>query len=247
MVDLESPATDSTAPPNTDVVTLGDVRRARERIAPYLPETPLVGSATLGRMTGLDLRFKCENLQRTGSFKARGALNAILSLTDEQRERGVVTFSAGNHGQGLALAARLVGCRCVVFLSRSAVPAKIEAIRGYGAETRFAESIDAAATSMEAFREEHGLTYVSPYADAPVIAGQGTVGLEILEQWPEVELIIMGAGGGGLLAGVATAAKALKPEIKIIGVEPTGAATVYRSLTARRPLRLERMQTVADG
>jgi threonine dehydratase len=237
------------APDATDHrrVSLADVIAARDRIAGLVHRTPLLGSATLGRLTGTSLALKAENLQRTGSFKARGALNAVLQLSPEQRACGIVTLSAGNHGQGLAYAAAMVGVRCVVFMPETAVPTKVDAIRGYGAEARFAPSMGEVFAAMEAYRATHGLHFVHPFADPAIIAGQGTVGLEILDDWPEVETIVVCVGGGGLLAGVALAVKARRPDVRIVGVEPEGAAAVHRSLAAGRPVTLERIETIADG
>src|SRR5215210_1389150 len=155
-------------------VTIDDVYAARDRLASLLPRTPLFSSRTLGQMTGTTLRLKAENLQRTGSFKVRGALNAVLQLSPEQRAQGVVTFSAGNHGQALAYAAAASGVRCTVFMAQNAIPSKVEAIRGYGAETRFGANIGDAFEAMDLFRREAGATFVSPFADPAVIAGQGT-------------------------------------------------------------------------
>jgi threonine dehydratase len=228
-------------------VTLDDVLAARERIAGYLPRTPLFRSATLGRLSQTDLALKAENLQRTGSFKARGALNAVLQLTPEQRRRGIVTLSAGNHGQGLAYAAALVGVRCVVFMPETATPTKVAAIRGYGAEPRFAPTMEAVFAAMEAHQAEQGLHFVHPFGDAAIVAGQGTVGLEILEDWPETEAVAVCVGGGGLLAGVAVAVKGQRPDVRVVGAEPVGAPTVSRSLAAGRPVTLDRVDTVADG
>jgi len=228
-------------------IGLDDVRKARERIAGLVHRTPLLTSRTLSQMTNTDLRLKAENLQRTGSFKPRGAFNAVMQLTSEERRRGVVTFSAGNHGQALAYAATQAGVACTVFMSKNAVPAKVAAIRGYGGEVRFGEGINEAYAAMEAFIRETGATFVSPFAQPPIIAGQGTVGLEILEDDPEVEQIVVAVGGGGLIAGIALAAKALRPDIRIVGVEPEGSAAVYRALEAGKPVRLERNETIADG
>lgn len=228
-------------------VSVADIEAARDRIAPHLSPTPLFDTQTLSRMTKTNLRLKAENLQRTGSFKVRGALTAVLQLSPEQRARGVVTFSAGNHGQGLAYAASLSGVKCTVFMAEDAVPAKVEAIRGYGAETRFGRTIGDAVAAMEAYQAERGLTFVHPFADAAIIAGQGTVGLEILEAFPEVEQIVVPVGGGGLLAGVLSVVKARRPDVRVVGVEPEGSAAVCRSLRAGRPLPLERNETVADG
>ncbi len=231
----------------TPDVTLDDVRAAAMRIAPYIHRTPLFDSATLSRLTATRFGLKAENLQRTGAFKARGALNAVLNLTSEQRKRGVVTLSAGNHGQGLAYAAQIFGVPCVVFMPEHAVPTKVAAVRGYGAEARFAPSMETVFAVMDEFRADHGLHYVHPFGDPDIIAGQGTVGLEILEDCPDVETIGVCVGGGGLLAGIAVAAKALKPSVRVVGVEPEGAPVVTRSLVAGYPVTIEKITTIADG
>jgi len=228
-------------------VTIDDVRAAAARIAPYIHRTPLFDSAALSRLTGTKIGLKAENLQRTGAFKARGALNAVLCLSAEQRERGVVTLSAGNHGQGLAYAARIAGVRCVVFMPEGAVPTKVAAVKEYGAEARFAPSMETVFAAMDEYREAHGLHYVHPFGDPDIIAGQGTVGLEIMEDSPDVDTIVVCVGGGGLLAGTAVAAKALKPGVRIVGVEPEGAPVVTRSLVAGYPVTIEKITTVADG
>ena len=231
----------------TPDVTLDDVRAAADRIAPHIHRTPIIQSATLSRRTGLSLGLKAEHLQRTGSFKARGALNAVLKLDPEQRARGVVTLSAGNHGAGLAYAAQIAGIRCVVFMPEDAVPTKVAAVKGYGAEARFAPSMETVFAVMDEYRQAHGLHYVHPFGDPDIIAGQGTVGLEIVEDCPQVETIAVCVGGGGLLAGIAVAAKALRPSIRIVGVEPEGAPVVTRSLVAGYPVTIEKISTIADG
>ena len=231
----------------TPDVTIGDIRAAAVRIAPHVHHPPLFDSATLSRLTGARLGLKAENLQRTGSFKARGALNAVLSLSEEQRERGVVTLSAGNHGQGLAYAAQIAGVRCVVFMPENAVPTKVAAVKEYGAEARFAPSMETVFAAMDQYRQAHGLHYVHPFGDPHIIAGQGTAGLEIVEDSPDVDTIAVCVGGGGLLAGIAVAAKALKPGVRIVGVEPEGDPVVTRSLSAGYPVTIERITTVADG
>ena len=233
-----------TTPPD---VTLDDIRAAAERIAPYVHRTPVLESAALSAATDTRLGLKAEHLQRTGAFKARGALNAIFKLTPEQRKRGVITLSAGNHGQGLAYAAQIAGVRCVVFMPENAVPTKVAAVRSYGAEACFAPSMETVFAAMEEHRLAHGLHYVHPFGDPDVIAGQGTVGLEILEDVPEVETIAVCVGGGGLLAGIAAAAKSLKPSVRVVGVEPEGAPVVTRSLEAGYPVTIEKITTVADG
>lgn len=228
-------------------VSIRDIWAAKLRISPQIWRTSLLPTATLSRMTGTNLRIKTENLQRTCSFKFRGALNAVLQLTAEQQARGVCTFSAGNHGQGLAYAAQLSGVHCTVFMARDANPQKIEAIRGYGADVVFGDTIGDSSDRMDVFQRETGATYISPYGDANVIAGQGTIGLEILEDFPDVEYVVVGIGGGGLASGVALALKSIRPDIKVIGVEPEGAPTLTRSLEEGRPMRLESIKTIADG
>lgn len=245
MPDLADEAAPATA--SWQDVTLDHVLAARERIMPHLHRTPMLESATLSEMTGTDLGLKAELFQRTGSFKSRGALNAAMLLTPEQRARGVVTLSAGNHGQGLAFAASKVGTRAVVFMPEGAVPTKVEAIKGYGAETHFSPTMEAIFPLMEAYQREYGLTFVSPFSDPAIIAGQGVVGPEILDDAPDVETIVVPVGGGGLLAGVALAVKSQRPDVRIVGVEPEGADVVSRSLAAGKPVAAVRIDTIADG
>lgn len=232
---------------DTPDVSLADIEAAAERIAPHIHRTPIFESATLSRLTNSRIGLKAENLQRTGAFKARGALNAIMKLTPEQRKCGVVTLSAGNHGQGLAYAAQIFGVRCVVFMPENAVPTKVAAVRGYGAEARFAPSMETVFAIMDEYREAHGMHYVHPFGDPDIIAGQGTVGLEIVEDSPDVDTITVCVGGGGLLAGIAVAAKSMKPGVRVIGVEPEGAPAVTRSLQAGYPVTIEKITTIADG
>jgi len=228
-------------------VTIQDVYDARTRIAPHLPRTPMLTCRTLSELAGSTLGFKAELFQRTGSFKSRGAMNAALQLTPEQRERGLITISAGNHGQGLAFAASVVGTKAVIFMPKMAVPTKIDAIRGYGAEIHFTESMDDVFERMDEYRLEHDLTFVSPFDDPAIIAGQGTVGLEILEEVPDVENIVVQAGGGGLLSGVSMAVKSLRPDVRIVGVEPRGANKIRKSLDSGKPERTGPIVTIADG
>ncbi len=238
---------DPQTPASWNDVTIQDVYDARVRIAPHLSRTPMLTCRTLSQLAGTDLGFKAELFQRTGSFKSRGAMNAALQLTPEQRERGLITISAGNHGQGLAYAASVVGTRAVVFMPRTAVPTKIAAIRGYGAEIHFSESMDDVFERMDEYRIAHDLTFVSPFDDPAIIAGQGTVGLEILEEMPDVENIVVQAGGGGLLSGIALTVKTLRPEVRVVGVEPRGANKIRKSLDSGKPERTGPIVTVADG
>lgn len=247
----DEPDTATPAPPTSTErwreVTLDDVLAARERVMPHLHRTPLMTSRTLAEMAGCPIAFKAEIFQRTGSFKSRGALNAVMQLTDEQRERGVITLSAGNHGQGIAFAAAQVGTRAVVFMPEDAVSTKVEAIRGYGAETRFAPSMEVIVPAMEAYQREHGLTFISPYDHKDIIAGQGIVGLEILEDQPDVDTVVVPVGGGGLISGIAMAIKSQRPDVRVVGVEPTGANIVKKSLDSGRLEQAHHIDTIADG
>ena len=222
-------------------VSIVEIRAAAVRIAPFVHRTPIVESATLGSLTGTRLGLKAENLQRTGAFKVRGALNAILNLDPDQRERGVITLSAGNHGQALAFAARQAEIRSVVFMPQDAVPVKVAAVKGYGGEAHFAPSMQTLRPAMDQYQQQHGLHYIHPFGDPDIIAGQGTVGLEILEASPNAETIVVPVGGGGLLAGVAVAAKAINPRVRVVGVEPEGASVVSQSLAAGRPVTFDQL------
>jgi threonine dehydratase len=227
---------------------LADIRAAHARIAPRIHRTPLLSATRLGARAGVTLFHKCESLQKTGSFKVRGALNNVSQLGAAARQRGVVTVSAGNHAQALAWAARDAGVRCTVVMPTTASRMKVDASRGYGAEVVLhgASGIEAFAHA-HALAKERELTFVHPFDDPAVIAGQGTVGLEILEQLENVDDVVVPIGGGGLIAGVATAIKESRPQVRVYGVEPTGAAVMRQSLDAGRPVRLESMKTIADG
>ncbi len=210
--------------------------------------TPTLSATRLGARAEVQLYLKCESLQKTGSFKVRGALNKLALLDDATRRRGVVTVSAGNHAQALAWASRAAGITCTVVMPERAQRTKVDASRGYGAEV-----ILYGATSIEAFSKAHelaenrGLTFVHPFDDVDIAAGAGTVGLEILDQVQETDVIVVPIGGGGLIAGVATAIKESKPNSRVFGVEPIGAASMRRSLELGSPQRLESVQTIADG
>lgn len=228
--------------------TLASIHAARDRIGDRLHRTPLLTATRLGDRVGARLAHKCESLQKTGSFKVRGALNKLCQLDDASRARGVVTVSAGNHAQALAWAARDAGVRCTVVMPAAASRTKVDASRGYGAEVVLhgANSIEAFARAHE-LAAERSLSFVHPFDDEAIIAGQGTVGLEIVEQMPDVEDVVVSIGGGGLIAGVATAVKELKPSVRVYGVEPTGAAVMRQSLDAGHPVHLDSIQTIADG
>lgn len=228
-------------------VSIADVFAARKRIMSHLHRTPLISSANLSASSGRSVSFKAENLQRTGSFKARGALNALLTLSPEQRERGVVTFSAGNHGAGIAFAASKLGVQAWIYMAQNAVPAKVDAIRGYGANVVFGETMDVAHAAMTRAIEEEGRSFVSPFDDAAVVAGQAVVALEILEDAPDTEAIVVPIGGGGLVSGVSLVVKSVRPDITVVGVEPEGADVVSRSLASGKLERLASTNTIADG
>ncbi len=228
-------------------ITADTILRARERIAPYVHWTPVFTSETLNGLTGTRLYLKAENFQKTGAFKARGAVNAVAQLTPEQRMAGVITFSAGNHGQGLAYAAREFGVACTVFMTETAVPTKVAAIQAYGATTRQFPTIQEAVAEMTRVGDQTGAVFISPFADEAVIAGQASVGLELLDQVEDLEQVVVPIGGGGLICGLALAFRDLRPGIRIVGVEPEGAPTMTRALEAGHPVTLESVDTFADG
>src|SRR3989440_6915002 len=227
----------------TGALSLADVRAAADRIAPYVLKTPLISGESVA---GPDVWLKAENLQRTGSFKVRGAVNAVLQLLAEQRRRGVITLSAGNHGQALAYAAQAVGIPCVVVVREDAPLSKLEAIRRLGAEVVLTP-VARWQERLEAEQRERNLHLVHPFDDPAVAAGQGTVGLEILEALPELRSLVVPVGGGGLMAGVAVAVKQQRPQVRIIGVEPVQAPAVNESLAAGHPVMPSRLDTIADG
>jgi threonine dehydratase len=227
------------------MISLSDIRAARERIAGAVRRTPMLrpGPTTTPLAPGADVVLKLECLQVTGSFKARGALNKLRSLTPAEVARGIVTASGGNHGIAVAYAGRAAGTPATVFVPTGVAPAKAAKIKGYGAELRIEGSVwdeaNHAATALAAT----GVTYFHPFADDHVMAGQGTVALEMLEDAPDIDTILVAIGGGGLISGMAIAAKALKPGVRIIGVEPTGAPTLHAALAAGRVVQLERITT----
>ena len=221
---------------------------AYHHVASHIHRTPLLSSRMLSERSGFNVRLKAEMFQRTGSYKIRGPLNKFMSLSEEERRRGVVCSSAGNHAQGVALAARIHGIHAVVVMAENATPSKVEATRGYGAEVVLHGTIwdDANEKAKELVRDR-GLTYVHPFDDLELIAGQGTLGLEIVRDWPDVDVIVVPIGGGGLISGVAMAAKAIKPSIKVIGVESSGAPGMRDSVRAGAVVTLDRVDCVIDG
>ncbi|MDX2646043.1 threonine ammonia-lyase [Streptomyces sp. PA03-1a] len=210
--------------------------------------TPMEGSRYLSRLVAAPVHLKCENLQRTGSFKVRGAYVRIAGLRPEERAAGVVAASAGNHAQGVALAASLLGVRSTVFMPSGAPLPKVAATRDYGAEVRLhGLVVDETLRAAQEYAQETGAVFIHPFDHADIVAGQGTVGLEILDQCPEVRTIVVGMGGGGLAAGVAVAVKAVRPEVRVVGVQAAGAAAYPPSLAAGRPVALDAVATMADG
>ncbi|WP_328330654.1 MULTISPECIES: threonine ammonia-lyase [unclassified Streptomyces] len=227
---------------------LDDVLGAQKMLSGVSRTTPVEGSRHLSRLVGSPVRFKCENLQRTGSFKLRGAYVRIAGLTPEERAAGVVAASAGNHAQGVALASSLLGVRSTVFMPVGAPLPKVAATREYGAEVRLqGQVVDETLAAAEEYAQETGAVFIHPFDHADIIAGQGTVGLEILEQCPEVRTIVVGIGGGGLAAGIAVAVKALRPDVKVVGVQAANAAAYPPSLAEGRPVTVEAQATMADG
>lgn len=224
-----------------------DFVAARERIAPYIHRTPLLGSRQLSERTGFDIRLKAEMFQRVGSYKVRGPLNKFNFLSTEEKRRGVVCSSAGNHAQGVAFAAKIHGIRAVVCMAENATPAKIAATREYGAEVVLHGKIwdEANEKAMELVRTE-GLTYISPFDDADLIAGQGTLGLEVAQDWPELDAIVVPIGGGGLISGVSMAVKSHNPRIRVIGVESSDGPAMQESLAAGA-LKTIDCRTIIDG
>jgi threonine dehydratase len=230
------------------LVTLDDIRAAARTLDDIVRVTPLERSLLLSSKVGGPAYLKCENLQRAGSFKVRGAYTRIARLTDEERARGVVAASAGNHAQGVALAAAALGCHATVFMPNGAPLPKVEATRGYGATVELVgQVVDNALDAAQRYAEETGAVYIHPFDHHDVIAGQGTVGLEILEQCPEVRTIVVAVGGGGLVSGIAAAVKALRPDVRVVGVQAEGAAAMRASLDAGEPVRIGHVSTIADG
>ncbi|OJY44978.1 threonine ammonia-lyase [Pseudonocardia sp. 73-21] len=234
--------------PAVPPVGLADVLSARDLLAGVVTPTPIAGSRALSELCGGKVWLKCENLQRTGSFKIRGAYTRIARLDDAQRARGVVAASAGNHAQGVALAAQMLGIEATVFMPERAALPKVGATRGYGAQVHLVgETIEGSIAAAREFSDRTGAVFVHPFDHADIIAGQGTVGLEILEQVPDVRTVLVCTGGGGLLGGIAAAVKETRPDVAVVGVQASGAAAWAPSLAAGGPQTLPSMHTIADG
>jgi threonine dehydratase len=231
-----------------DLLSLADIEAARQLLTGVVRTTPLEESRPLTLSLGVPTWLKCENQQRAGSYKVRGAYTRIARLSPAERARGVVAASAGNHAQGVALAAGLLGARTTVFMPEGAPLPKVSATKGYGASIEYAgSSVDDALVAAREFADRTGAILIHPFDHPDVIAGQGTVGLEILDQCPDVGTIITAVGGGGLISGVAVAAKALRPAVRVIGVQASGAASYPPSLAAGEPVKLPASTTIADG
>ncbi len=230
------------------VVTLDDILAAQKALQGISLVTPMEGARWLNAMTGQQVKIKCENLQRTGSFKIRGAYLRMSKLSEAERARGVVAASAGNHAQGVALAAQLLGIKATVFMPFGAPIPKEKATRGYGAHVEFiGTTIDECLVRAKQFEAETAAVLIHPFDHVDIVAGQGTCGLEILEQAPDVKTVIVPTGGGGFLAGIATAIKAMRPNVRLVGVQAENAAAYPISLSAGVPTPLTSMTTMADG
>ncbi|EMA61334.1 threonine dehydratase [Halorubrum distributum JCM 13561] len=230
------------------MLSLADIREARERVSGVARHTPLERSRSFSEMSGADLHLKLENFQRTGAFKIRGAMNRIQTLSDAEREAGVVTASAGNHAQGVALAASRAGVDATVVMPKFAPVSKVKATRGYGASVRL-EGVDYDEAQAYAHRleQEEDRTYVHAFDDPVVMAGQGTLGLEIVDDCPELDTVVVPIGGGGLISGVAVAIKAQLPDVRVVGVQAEGAASAAKSLEAGEVTEIDSVDTIADG
>jgi threonine dehydratase len=228
--------------------TLSDIRAAHERIKPFIHNTPVMSSQQLNILFGCEMYFKCENFQKAGAFKFRGATNAVLSLSDEEKKRGVVTHSSGNHAAALSLAAKMNGVKAYIIMPESAPAVKKSAVAGYGAEITYCKStLQAREETTSIIMEKTGAALIHPYDNFNVICGQGTAALELLSEKSDLEIIIAPIGGGGLMSGTSTTAKGLNNKIKVIGAEPLNANDAYISFTTGKLTPSENPLTVADG
>jgi threonine dehydratase len=229
-------------------VDLGEIERARNAIAATIRATPVNVSPVLSDLAGVPVYLKLEHMQITGSFKLRGASNAVASLSDEERRRGVVGVSTGNHGRGLAYAARAAGVKCIICMSRLVPQAKIDGIKAQGAEVRIVgQSQDEAQLEVDRLVAEDGMTMIPPFDQRKIIAGQGTLGLELLEQVPDLATVLVPLSGGGLISGVAAALKAKRPEVRIVGISMERGAAMHECLKAGKPVQVEELATLADS
>ncbi|MDP4127912.1 MAG: threonine ammonia-lyase [Bacillota bacterium] len=231
-----------------NLLTMNHIKEAQNSIRPFIHRTVLDHSTTFSSLTGGEIYLKMENLQKTGSFKVRGAANKVIKLSDKDKKKGVLAASAGNHAQGVALAASRIGIPATIVMPESAPLAKVSATEGYGAKVILSGSVfdDAHQKAME-IQSETGAIFIHAFNDPDVMAGQGTIGLEIIEDLPEVDTVLIPIGGGGLIAGVAVAIKSLKPSVRVVGVEAAGAACMLHALKVGKPEPLEEASTLADG
>lgn len=228
--------------------TFDDIKNAHQRIAEHAHRTPVLNSKQVDQKTDGRIFFKCENFQKVGAFKFRGASNAIFSLSEEDAKNGVATHSSGNHAQAVALAAKMRDIPAYVVMPENAPKVKVKAVQNYGAEITFCEStLEARESTLEQVVEKTGATFIHPYDDTRIIAGQGTSALELLEDHPDLDIIITPVGGGGLLSGTAIAAKSINPDITVIGAEPANADDAYRSFKAGELIPVKNPDTIADG
>lgn len=230
------------------MISLTDIEKAYDNIKDSVKKTPLLECPTLDEITESKVLLKLENLQRTGSFKVRGALNKIINLTDEEKKKGVIASSAGNHAQGVALGAKAAGIKATIVMPETAPLSKVVATKSYGARVVQSGTIyDHAYNKALEIQKEEGLIFLHPFNDEYVIAGQGTIGLEILQEDPDIDAIFVPVGGGGILAGIALAAKSIKPSVKVYGVEAKNAASMKKALENGSPIALDSAKTIADG
>lgn len=249
-VKLESPPEEASHAADTEIrlPTITDIWRAQDVIRSHVYHTPLLPSRTLSAMSGALVHLKAENLQRSGAYKIRGATYKLSRLTPEERSRGVIAASAGNHAQGVAIAAAALGVPCTIVMPSVAPLAKVTATQGYGAKVvLYGDNYNDAFARACEIQHETGATYIHAYDDPDIIAGQGTLGLEMLTDLPDVEAVVVSIGGGGLISGIATAVKALKPDVRVIGVEASGAASMRAALDADHIVTLPTVTTIADG
>ncbi|PZO02249.1 MAG: serine/threonine dehydratase [Hyphomicrobiales bacterium] len=228
------------------MIDLADIEAARQRIAPYIRKTPTLAYTQLkdGSAAGVWVTLKLELLQAAGSFKARGAMNRLLTMSDTQRRRGIVTASGGNHGLAIARSAHVLGAQAQIFLPSNVVPDKVTKLKQWGASVEIVGDVwDDANAAALAFAERTGATYAHPFSDPIVVAGQGTLGLDVLDDMPDVDVILVAIGGGGLISGLSTAVKAMRPATRIIGIEPLGSPTLHACLQAGRLVALDRLET----
>jgi threo-3-hydroxy-L-aspartate ammonia-lyase len=230
------------------MISFSDIEQAYECLRPVVHKTPLLSSQTFNQNTGNLVYFKAENFQRIGAFKFRGAYNKIASLTDNERRSGVIAHSSGNHAQGVALASKIFGIKSVIVMPHNSVKSKVEATKGYGAEVIYCgTSTDDRENTTQALIDKHGYTLIHPYNDEKLIAGQGTVGLEIFQELGEPDYLFVPIGGGGLISGCAIAAKHFCSRVKVIGVETIGSNDCYQSFRAKQIVKLQSADTIADG